>query len=145
MPANWRNALHTALISLRDFGLAALIVGAGQVLIALIVWPLVFRGHPLGLSMALSLVGFASWILAFLASMGDRRRRRLQPEEQPSITDVHEDVPVLERLQDQMRQSGCGFILLVSSILPLGIAFLMRLRADLRAGLTLRDIFPPMP
>ena len=40
--------------------------------------------------------------------------------------------------------AGCGFVLICASFIPLGIAFFLRLRADLRAGLTLRDIFPPM-
>jgi len=144
MPAKWRRALHTALTGLRDLTLSLLIVGGAQVAIGLILWPLIFRRQALGLSMALSLVGFGSWLLSFIMSVTGRRGRLADemPIEPPN---VFEDHPLLEGVQDQIRRAGCGSMLLLSSVIPLGIAFVLRLRSDLRAGLELREIFPPMP
>jgi hypothetical protein len=144
MSAKWRSILHTALIGLRDLSLTLLITGGVQVLIGLILWPVLFRGQKLGLSMALSLVGFGSWLLSFLMSVTGRRGRLTNemPLEPPQIFDDH---PVLNRVQDRVQRAGCGFTLLMSSLVPLGIAFVLRLQSDLRAGLTLREIFPPLP
>jgi len=149
MPSKWRETLHSALRGLRDFALTVLIVGGAQVLIALFLWPIVFKNHPVGFSMALSLVGFSSWLLAFMMSFADRRRTRLMnmrmagPPLQP--IDPLEKRSFSERMQDQAQRMGCGFTLLAASLVPLGIAFVLRLRYDMRAGLTLKDIFPPMP
>lgn len=144
MSAKWRRALHTALIGLRDLTLSLLIVGGAQVVIGLILWPLIFRRQALGLSMALSLVGFGSWVLSFIMSVTGRRGRLTNemPIEPPN---VFEDHPVLEGVQEQIQRAGCGFMLLLSSIVPLGIALVLHLQSDLRAGLELREIFPPMP
>jgi hypothetical protein len=144
MSAKWRRALHRASTSLRDLALSLLIVGGAQVVIGLILWPLIFRRHALGLSMGLSLVGFGSWVLSFTMSITGRRGRLTNemPIEPPN---VFEDHPVLGGVQDQIQRSGCGFMLLLSSFVPLGIAFVLRLQSDLRAGLELREIFPPMP
>ncbi len=140
----WRQALHTALNGLRDLALSLLIVGGAQVLVGLILWPMVFRRQELGLSMALSLVGFGSWLLSFVMSLTGRRGRL--PNEMPiEAPNVFEDHPLLERAQDRIQRIGCGFMLLLSSIIPLGIALVLRLQHDLRTGLELREIFPPMP
>jgi hypothetical protein len=40
---------------------------------------------------------------------------------------------------------GCGFALLLSSFVPLALAFALRVNADLRSGMTWRELFPPMP
>ena len=144
MSAKWRRALHTALTGLRDLTLSLLVIGGAQVVIGLVLWPLIFRGQALGLSMALSLVGFGSWVLSFIMSVTGRRGRLTSemPIEPPNM---FEDHPVLEGVQDQIKRAGCGFMLLLSSIVPLGIALVLRLQSDLRAGLELREIFPPMP
>jgi hypothetical protein len=141
----WRQALHNALHELRDLALSMLIVGGAQVLVGLVLWPLVFRRQALlGLSMALSLVGFGSWLLSFVMSFTGRRRgfANQMAIEPPNLFENH---TLLEGVQDRIQRIGCGFMLLVSSLIPLGIALLLRLQHDLRAGLELREIFPPMP
>ena len=149
MPSKWRESLHSALRALRDFAVTVLVVGGAQVLIALLLWPIMFKNHPVGFSMALSLVGFSSWLLSFMISFADRRRTRLMnmrmagPPMQPIAPS--ESRTFSERMQDQAQRMGCGFTLLAASFVPLGIAFVLRLRYDMRAGLTLRDIFPPLP
>ena len=145
MSIKWREMLRGMLIGLRDFALTVSVVGAVQVLIGLALWPLLFRAQPLGLSMALSLVGFASWLLSFILSMGDRRRRRFDGEDGLAPPGGFKGPAILDGLQGQVQRSGCGFILLVGSLIPLGIAFALRLRADLQAGMSLRTLFPPMP
>ena len=149
MSIKWRETLHKALRSLRDFALTVLVIGGIQVLIALLLWPIVFRDHPVGFSMALSLVGFGAWLISFAISFADRRRQRMAymnvagraapPPSQPG------DRSLFEGMRDQAQRAGCGCTLLVASLVPLGIAFVLRLRYDLRGGLTWRDIFPPMP
>ena len=145
MPIDLQETLRAAWGGLRDFSQTVLIVGCIQVLISMLVWLIVFRNQPLGFSMALSAVGFGSWILSFLASSGSRRRlrRRMAPSDlpDPSLAPIH---PLVGQVQGQMQRAGCGFVLICASFIPLGIAFFLRLRADLRAGLTLRDIFPPI-
>ena len=145
MSIKWRDMLRGMLIGLRDFALTVLFVGAVQVLIGLVVWPLVFRGHPLGLSLALSLVGFGCWLVSFILSLGSSRRRRFDDEGGLAPAGGFKGPPILDSLQGQVQRSGCGFILLVASLVPLGIAFALRLRADLQAGMTIRTLFPPMP
>jgi hypothetical protein len=73
------------------------------------------------------------------------RRGRLTNEIPLEPPEVFEDHPILDGVQDKIQRAGCGFVLLVSSIVPLGIALVLRLQADLRSGLELREIFPPMP
>lgn len=140
----WKQALHAALNGLRDLALSLLIVGGAQVLAGLILWPLLFRRREVGLSLALSLVGFGSWLLSFVMSLTGRRGR-LPNDMTIEAPNVFADHPLLERAQDRIRRIGCGFTLLISSIIPLGIALVLRLQHDLRAGLELREIFPPMP
>jgi hypothetical protein len=144
MSTKWRSVLRSALASLRDFALTMLIAGGAQVVVGLILWPLFFRSQELGLSMALSLVGFGSWVVSFLMSVTGRRGRLTNdmPLEPPELLEDH---AVLGRVQEQIQRAGCGFTLLMSSLVPLGIALMLRLQSDLRSGLTLREIFPPMP
>jgi hypothetical protein len=146
MPIDLNETLRAAWIGLRDFMQAVFIVGCMQVLISILVWPIVFHNQPLGFSMALSAVGFGSWVLSFVASFGGRRRLRggmMVPSEvpDPSLAPIH---PLVGLVQGQVQRAGCGFVLLCASLIPLGIALILRVRADLRTGLTLRDIFPPM-
>jgi len=145
MPVKWRAALNTVLSSLRDFALTVAAFGGVQVLLSLIIWPLVFGNHPLGFSMALSLVGFASWGVAFAASLGGRRRQPLSAMTGQMVPPPTPDRNLLANMQDQVTRSGCGCILLTSSLIPLAIAFVLRLQSDLRQGLDLGEIFPPMP
>jgi hypothetical protein len=145
VPYTWRKALHTFGRGMRDFVLTMLIVGGLQILASLVAWLLIFRSHPLGFSMALSLVGFASWLVALFASMGARRRAlsALSPVQKTPALSV--PYPFADSLQTQVDRLGCGFVLIVSSLIPLGIAFALRVRADMEAGLTWSDIFPPLP
>ena len=145
MPVKWRETLNTVLSSLREFALTVAAFGGVQILLALIVWPLIFGDHPLGFSMALSLVGFASWGVAFAASLGGRGRQSLTAIAGQTVPPPVPDRNLLANMQDQVSRTGCGCILLTSSLIPLAIAFVLRLQADLRAGLDLSDIFPPMP
>ncbi|MBL7200891.1 MAG: hypothetical protein ISS56_12140 [Anaerolineae bacterium] len=143
---SWEKLVRTIWKSVRDFALTIGLVGGGQVLVSLLVWPLLFRSDPLGFSLSLSLVGFASWLLAFVLSFGDRRRSRgmVAPVAGLSVRNAPPR-PVAGTLQAQVERSGCGFVLLVSSVVPLGLAFALRLQADLQSGKTWSDIFPPMP
>ena len=145
MPVKWRETLKTVLSSLREFALTVAAFGGVQVLLALIIWPLIFGDDPLGLSLALSLVGFASWGIAFAASLGGRGRQSLTAITGQTMSPPVSDRNLLANMQDQVTRSGCGCILLTSSLIPLAIAFVLRLQADLRTGLDLGDIFPPMP
>jgi hypothetical protein len=149
MPTKWQATLHAALQSLRDFALTALIAGGVQVLVALVLWPIVFRKQPVGFSLSLSAVGFGCWLLAFIASFADRRRQRFNMSRAGTAAPQQPagalDGTILGPMQDQLQRSGCGFVLLISSIIPLGIALLLRVQYDMRAGYTLREIFPPMP
>lgn len=145
MSIKWRALLRSALKSLRDLALTILVFGSILVLISLILWPILFRRGAIGLSMALSLVGFGSWLLSFILSIGDRRRQRRMMSSLNELSAPDQAGPFLDSILGQTEQSGCGFILLLSSLVPLGIAFAIRLQADLRAGMTLKEIFPPMP
>jgi hypothetical protein len=145
MPSTWKSAAKNAWTGLLSFMLAVLAFAFGQVLIALALWPILFRTQRVGFSMALSLVGFGSWAVSFFASMGDRRRRRLVQSAPKNIPPPFLDRPVMGRIQAQIQGAGCGLVLLAASLIPLGIALILRLRADLETGLTLRDIFPPVP
>ena len=149
MPSRWKDSLNKAWTGLRNFFLTVLVFALGQLLIALVLWPILFRTQRLGFSMALSLVGFGSWVVSLFASMGERRRRRrrrgLGQSAPVDIPPPFLDRPVTGRIQEQVQSAGCGLILLVASLIPLGIAFVLRLQADLESGLTLRDIFPPVP
>jgi hypothetical protein len=145
----WQRLVHKALQRLRDFALTVLVIGGIQILVALAVRPILFARHPVGFSMALSLVGFFCWALSFLLSFSNQRRRRRAHSAimGPPATPIAEPKggSVFEHMQKQAQQADYGFVLLVSSLLPLSIAFFLRLQYDLRTGLTLSDIFPPMP
>ena len=73
MSIRWRETLRAALRELRDFGLTALIFGGAQVLLSLPVWAILFRNHPVGLSMALSMIrGLPVSLVTCSASSRDR-------------------------------------------------------------------------
>jgi hypothetical protein len=153
MPDGLQKTIRSRLIALwiyiRNWGLTVLIVGGIQVLLALLIWPILFRARSLGFSLALSLVGFASWIPSIALSFGFRRRlpRPGTGAAQPStkVTAPRQMPPVIDQVQAQVERAGCGWTLFVSSIIPLGLAFVMRVQADLGTGKTWREIIPPLP
>jgi len=142
VPVAWRKRIALFFKNAQASALWVGIAGGLQVLVSLFLWQILFRSYPLGLSMALTLVGFGSWFLSFFANVGGRRNTPLPMRslDRP---------PISSRLPDQAREqierSGCGCILLISSLVPLGIAFALRLLADFRMGKTWSDIFPSMP
>ena len=145
MPTNWRRSIDKTGRAVLDFALTMLISGGLQVMVALLVWLLVFRNQPTGLSMALTLIGFGSWFLGAVASLRSGRRvisARPAESERASTTATN---PVVEHLQTRVQRSGCGCTLLLSSMIPLALAFILRVQADMRAGRTWSDIFPPLP
>jgi hypothetical protein len=132
--------------------LAALVLGSLQVLLSLLPWFVLFRSQPLGFSMALTLVGFGSWFVGFASSIGARRRIPRRPMARPPSapspppeTARGRTPPWPARLQEQLERLGCGTVLFFSSLLPLALAFFIRLQADLQTGKTWNDIFPTMP
>jgi hypothetical protein len=145
MSTDRRKWTRTALGRLRDLALTLLVVGGIQILLSLPVWALLFRLYPLGFSMALSLIGFASWLLASLLSFGLGRRPTGGPLPDRSLPGIPGANPFVDHIQTQLDRSGCGFVLFLSSVIPLGLAFVLRVHADLQAGRTWNDIFPPLP
>ena len=151
----------------RDLALTVLVIGGVQVALSLVPWLAFFRSHPQGFSMALSLVGFAGWFVAFASSIGGRRgasmrggaprggsmretappaaARQSDAAGQPSTGLPQMTHPLAARFQERFERSGCGTVLFLSSLLPLALAFVLRLQADLQSGKTWGDIFPTMP
>jgi hypothetical protein len=137
----------------RDLAISVLAFAVAQLLLALLFWQLIFRTHPQGFAMGLTLVGFASWGIAFLASfrrpprmaspLGSRLGSRT-PEPPPAGT-RQGDPTAGERLQARFQSAGCGTVLLLSGLISLGLAFVLRVRADMQSGLTWSDIFPTQP
>ena len=142
MPADPQDNL-SKLHSLRDLALTILIAGGAQILLALILWPILFGCQPLGFALALSLVGFGNWALSALSSFGLGRRRRRGSQGKPAAQ--QQASPIVARVQEQLGRAGCSFVLFLSSLMPLALAFVIRLRADLRSGLTWQELFPPFP
>ena len=143
-----RDRLTALWTSVYTWGLTVLIVGGVQVLLALLTWPIFFPGQALGFSLALSLVGFASWIPSIFLSFGSRRRLPRPGTARPSSPETNRpsSIPaIVEQVQAQVERAGCGWTLFVSSIIPLGLAFVLRAQADLETGKTWREIIPPLP
>jgi hypothetical protein len=138
MPIGWRKPGAAWWGRVRELALNTLIMGAGEVLIAPAVWLLLFHKYPQGFSMALSLVGFSVWVIASAASLSNRGRPRFATsgELRSSSNPLS-----LGRLRLQL---GCGFPFFLSSLIPLTLAFILRVRADLQAGYTWNDLFPPL-
>lgn len=117
----------------------AIIVGI-QIVVSLLAWLILFRRYPQGLSMGLTLVGFLSWFLSFFTSEMSGRtvaaRTRVQMPYLPISVDQDEE-PGFD-------SSGLGCLIFVAGTVPLAIAFVLRVQADLSAGKTWADIFPPM-
>lgn len=153
MPSRWQSTAQSLIKRLRDLALTVLVLGGAQILLSFLLWLMLFRSHVLGFSMALTLVGFGGWFIGFVSSIGVRRgmpqrsaaRQPDAPEERPSGSAPRVTHPWVERFQEQIERSGCGTVLLLSSLLPLALAFALRLQADMQSGKTWNDIFPKMP
>jgi hypothetical protein len=143
MSTGWRKPVAAFWVRARDLALTLLIMGTGEVLIALVVWPLLFDKYPQGFSMALSLVGFSVWVIASVASLSNRGRPRFRSSATPGELSSSPSQLRLGRLPRQL-QPGCGFPFFLSSFVPLTLAFILRVRADLQAGYTWHDLFPPL-
>ena len=153
MSSRWQQTALNLMKHLRDLVLTALILGSIQLLLAVLPWLALFRAYPHGFSMALTLVGFGGWFIAFATSIGVRRTMSRRPATvrppsavgQPPGSVPKISNPLVVRFQEQFERSGCGTILFLSSLMPLVLAFVLRLQADMQSGKTWNDIFPTMP
>ena len=151
MPSRWQQTILRLVKRLRDLALTVLALGSVQILLSFLVWWALFRSNPQGFSMALTLVGFGGWFIAFASSVGARRGMARQatahpgaPQRPPAGAPVAA-VPLASRLQEQIGRFGCGTVIFLSSLLPLALAFALRVQADMQSGKTWNDIFPTMP
>ena len=152
MSSRWQSTAQSLIKRLRDLALTVLVFGVAQILISFLLWLMFFRSHLQGFSMALTLVGFGGWFIGFVASIGVRRgmsqrsaARQPDAPERPAASASRATHPWVERFQEQIEGSGCSTVLLFSSLLPLALAFVLRLQADMQSGKTWNDIFPKMP
>jgi hypothetical protein len=138
----------------RDLAINVLVFGTAQILIALLLWQIVFRTHPQGFAMGLTLIGFASWAVAFMTSSRRPRSRRMSPQEawlgsrkgeSSSEAPSRGKAPAPESLRARLQGAGCSTVLFLSGLISLGLAFALRVRADMQAGMTWSDIFPTGP
>jgi hypothetical protein len=104
---------------------------------------MVFREYPQGFAMGLTLVGFASWFLSFMMGIGGRRYA-VGSSSSPSSSGVLSTRKALKRPSSQFDRSGCGCLFFIASVIPLAIAFIIRIQADMSTGKSWQDIFPPM-
>ena len=154
MSTGERKMENSIWVRARDLTANVIIFGAAQLLLALFFWQLFFRSHPQGFAMGLTLVGFASWAIAFMTSSRRPRSRSLSPLEaslgsrarEPSADAPQRgDAPARGRLQARLQGAGCSTVLFLSGLISLGLAFALRVRADLQTGKTWSDIFPIGP
>jgi hypothetical protein len=166
MSTGWKKTGARVLSSARDLALLVLAFGGVQFLRSVVVWAVLFRSRPQGFSMALTLVGFAGWFIAFTSSFASRRKvpwtegtSRQPPGRVPpaGTTPPPESTPpagsaarppaspLVETAQAQVGRFGCGTVLFLSSLIPLGLAFILRVQADMQSGKTWSDIFPDIP
>jgi hypothetical protein len=138
----------------RDLAVNVLVFAAAQILLALLFWLLFFRTHPQGFAMGLTLVGFGSWAIAFLTARRRPRSRVIGPQEawlwsrtrRPPADETQRARPAAgEKLQARLQSAGCGTVLFLSGLISLGLAFALRVRADMQTGKTWSDIFPTGP
>jgi hypothetical protein len=54
-------------------------------------------------------------------------------------------LPARGKLHAQVSGAGCATNLFLSGLLTLGLAFVLRVRADMQTGMTWNDIFPIGP
>lgn len=137
----------------RDVAVNVLAFAAAQVLLALFFWQLLFRSHPQGFALGLTLVGFASWAIAFMTSFRRPSRAR-SPLETTLVSRTREpaggasrggEIPPRGKLHAQLLNVGCSTVLFLSGLISLGLAFALRVRADMQMGKTWSDIFPTGP
>jgi hypothetical protein len=147
MSTGERKPTSSFLERARDLALNVLIFAGAQILLALLFWQLFFRTHPQGFAMGLTLVGFGSWALSFLTSSRGRFRLRspLETRPQTKTREPSGDAHARASLQDKLGGAGCGTVLFLSGLVSLGLAFVLRVRADMQAGMTWSDIFPIGP
>ena len=151
MSTGARNSEPSIAIRARDLAANVFIFGGAQILLALLFWQTLFRSHPQGFAMGLTLVGFGSWTISLLTS--SRRRRWSTPSgmgfpqqaPQPKASTQRSDGPTTTKLQEQLGSAGCGTVLFLSGLVSLGLAFALRVRADMQTGKTWSDIFPTGP
>lgn len=145
MPASWKKAIIEFLKSAGRTLVVLAIIGGAQVLVSLLVWQVMFRDHPQGFAMGLTLVGFASWFLSFLVGLGGRRYAAgMSGVGNPALAGLLSDRKTLHQPGEQLDRSGCGCLVFGASVIPLAIAFIIRVQADLSAGKNWQDIFPPL-
>jgi hypothetical protein len=150
----------TFLRRARDLALTLSVFGGVQILLSLSLWPILFRSHPQGFAMALTLVGFGGWFAAFVTSFRRTRLPRSTGEAYAANSGAAEPGPsslgppnmigeddstMTERLKTQVDRTGCGTVLFLSGLLPLGLAFVLRIQADMQSGKTWNEIFPTVP
>ena len=151
MSTDARKSEYSIQTRARDLAVNVLVFGGAQILLALLLWQILFRSHPQGFAMGLTLVGFGSWALSSLTS--SRRRRWSTPSgmgfpqqaPQPKASAPRPDKPATTKMQEQLGSAGCGTVLFLSGLISLGLAFALRVRADMQAGMTWSDIFPTGP
>jgi hypothetical protein len=143
MPASWKKTILGLLHKASRTLVVIAVVGGAQVLLSLLVWQMLFRNYPLGFSMGLTLVGFASWFLSFLLGFGGRHPAAT-PSGPTPLPGTLSQRQALNKLGGQNDRGGCGCLLFAASLIPLVIAFIIRVQADMGAGKSWQDIFPPM-
>ena len=156
MPTSWRKALRAIFQRAGAYGVQVSIVAGVEVLVALLVWLALFRSHPLGFPMALTLVGlpacFVAFVLSFQPSRGGAVRAgfMLSPLTMAPLQGLFQTTGARSTDAKRPRISrseriGCATVVFLGSLLVLLLAFGLRLRADFALGKTWEDIFPEMP
>jgi hypothetical protein len=137
----------------RDLAINVLAFEAAQILLALLFWQLLFRTHPQGFALGLTLVGFACWAISFMTSFR-RPIRMMSPLEASLGSRTRQPSPGEPRRarsadggkwQARLQSAGCSTVLFLSGLISLALAFALRVRADMRMGMTWSDIFPIGP
>ena len=143
MPVSWKKAILGFLkTSGRTLAVIA-IIGGVQILVSLVVWQILFRSHPQGFALGLTLVGFASWFFSFLIGLGGRRYVAGMSGA-PALAGLLSYRKALGQPSEQLDRSGCGCLVFAASTIPMAIAFVIRVQADFSAGKSWQDIFPPL-
>lgn len=151
MPFPWKKWAASGLKNVQKGAMAIVTIATIQILLSVLVWQVLFRRFPQGFSMGLTLVGFASWFFSMFPGRGSRRYapggampfNPLSRLEKPAERSA-ERASTGSAERDGARTNSAGCLLFIASLIPLGIAFALRVRADLNSGKTWQDIFPPM-
>jgi len=167
MPRSWRRIGREILERVGAFLLDVLIIGSVEMFASFLLWLVIFRSAPLGFSMALTVVGFIGWFIAFLLSFRSRPSRLqemranmmfspfgnfLNPAmARPEETEKDEDEDANGDKKDKEDDVSLGermartMVFFIASLIPLGIAFAIRLQADFALGKSWEEIFPQVP